>query len=117
LRVFDFGKVDRQVNSQSGWCCAFEFSCSLVSLAAHAVALPWYVRSESCRCRVAVELVSLVSRSALDRGNAKEKRISAGWRGLQGKIAERPTASVSHRENRKLFTAAEEAGHDDRYWP
>jgi hypothetical protein len=45
------------VSSQS-----FEFSCSLASLAAHAVAQPRYLRSVSCRCRVAVELVSLVSR-------------------------------------------------------
>ncbi len=40
---------------------SFEFSCSLASLAAHAVAQPRYLRSVSCRCRVAVELVSLVS--------------------------------------------------------
>jgi hypothetical protein len=33
--------------------CAFEFSCSLVSLAAHAVAQPRYMRPVSCRCRVA----------------------------------------------------------------
>jgi hypothetical protein len=46
------------VNFQS-----FEFSCSFASLAAHAV---WQLRNllpVSCRCRVAVELVSLVLRA------------------------------------------------------
>src|SRR5262245_31087391 len=58
LRIFVLGRGDRQVSSRS---CAFEFSCSLVSLAAHAVAQPQYLRLVSCRCRVTVELVSLVS--------------------------------------------------------
>jgi hypothetical protein len=35
----------------------------MVSLAAHAVWQPRYLRPVSCRCRIAVELVSLVSLS------------------------------------------------------
>ena len=42
---------------------SFEFSCSFASLAAHAVWQLRYLLPVSCRCRVAVELVSLVLRA------------------------------------------------------